>query len=58
MQLADRVSINLEGPTQDRLAALAPKKNYCAPNGLHRRQYPVLSKAGPEHPAAFWGIGT
>ncbi len=28
MQLADRVSINLEGPTPQRLAALAPKKNY------------------------------
>lgn len=28
MQLADRVSINLEGPTQDRLTALAPKKNF------------------------------
>jgi predicted DNA-binding helix-hairpin-helix protein len=28
MQLADRVSINLEGPTPERLAALAPKKDY------------------------------
>ena len=28
MQLADRVSVNLEGPTPDRLAALAPKKDY------------------------------
>jgi len=28
MQLADRVSINLEGPTPQRLAALAPKKEY------------------------------
>ena len=28
MQLADRVSINLEGPTPQRLEALAPKKNY------------------------------
>jgi predicted DNA-binding helix-hairpin-helix protein len=27
MQLADRVSINLEGPTQDRLDALAPRKD-------------------------------
>lgn len=27
MQLADRVSINLEGPTAERLTALAPKKN-------------------------------
>ena len=26
MQLADRVSVNLEGPTTERLAALAPKK--------------------------------
>jgi predicted DNA-binding helix-hairpin-helix protein len=28
MQLADRVSINLEGPTQERLTALAPKKDF------------------------------
>lgn len=30
MQLADRVSINLEGPTQNRLNALAPKKDFNA----------------------------
>lgn len=28
MQLADRVSVNLEGPTETRLQALAPKKNW------------------------------
>ncbi|QBD76290.1 radical SAM protein [Ktedonosporobacter rubrisoli] len=28
MQLADRVSINLEGPTQERVNALAPKKDF------------------------------
>jgi predicted DNA-binding helix-hairpin-helix protein len=28
MQIADRVSINLEGPTQERLEALAPKKQF------------------------------
>ncbi len=28
MQLADRVSVNLEGPTQRRLEALAPKKDF------------------------------
>jgi predicted DNA-binding helix-hairpin-helix protein len=28
MQLADRVSINLEGPTPERLTALAPKKDF------------------------------
>jgi predicted DNA-binding helix-hairpin-helix protein len=28
MMLADRVSINLEGPTQERLNALAPKKDF------------------------------
>ncbi|MBZ0285056.1 MAG: radical SAM protein [Anaerolineae bacterium] len=28
MELADRVSINLEGPTQERLNALAPKKDF------------------------------
>lgn len=30
MQLADRVSVNLEGATPQRLAALAPKKDYWA----------------------------
>ena len=25
---ADRVSVNLEGPTQERLGALAPKKDF------------------------------
>ena len=28
MQLADRISVNLEGPTQERLDALAPKKDF------------------------------
>src|SRR5712692_4506166 len=28
MQLADRVSVNLEAPTQERLNALAPKKDF------------------------------
>src|SRR5216684_2285447 len=28
MQLADRVSVNLEAPTQERLSALAPKKEF------------------------------
>jgi len=28
MQLADRVSVNLEGPTQERLSSLAPKKDF------------------------------
>jgi predicted DNA-binding helix-hairpin-helix protein len=28
MQLADRVSVNLEGPTQERLDALAPRKDF------------------------------
>lgn len=30
MQLADRISINLEGPTPERLNALAPKKDFSA----------------------------
>lgn len=30
MQIADRVSINLEGPTEDRLHALAPMKDFAA----------------------------
>ena len=28
MQVADRISVNLEGPTQERLSALAPKKDF------------------------------
>jgi predicted DNA-binding helix-hairpin-helix protein len=28
MQLADRVSVNLEGPTQESLIALAPRKDF------------------------------
>lgn len=28
MKLADRISVNLEGPTQERLSALAPKKQF------------------------------
>jgi len=28
MQLADRISVNLEAPTQERLSALAPKKDF------------------------------
>lgn len=28
MQLADRVSVNLEGPTEERLSSLAPKKEF------------------------------
>lgn len=28
MELADRISVNLEAPTQDRLTALAPKKDF------------------------------
>lgn len=28
MQLADRISVNLEGPTPERLSALAPKKDF------------------------------
>jgi predicted DNA-binding helix-hairpin-helix protein len=52
MQIADRVSINLEAPTAERLHALAPKKDF---NGellerLHwsrdiRQQYPGLVRA-------------
>ncbi len=38
MQLADRVSINLEGPTQERLNALAPKKDF-AGDLLQRLQW-------------------
>src|SRR5258706_1575249 len=38
MQLADRVSINLEGPTRERLNALAPKKDF-AGDLLQRLQW-------------------
>jgi predicted DNA-binding helix-hairpin-helix protein len=52
MQLADRVSVNLEGPTQERLDALAPKKDFQREllNMLHwaeaiRRAYPQMKLA-------------
>src|SRR5437773_1383431 len=53
MQLADRVSVNLEGPTQERLNALAPKKDFQQEllNMLHlaqeiRRTHPYEKLAG------------
>ncbi len=52
MQLADRVSVNLEGPTQERLDALAPTKDFQREllNMLHwaeaiRRAYPQMKLA-------------
>jgi len=53
LQLADRVSVNLEGPTQERLDALAPKKD-CQRELLHmlqlaeqiRRTHPYEKLAG------------
>ena len=47
MQLADRISVNLEGPAQERLNALAPKKNF------DLEQMAMLPKAGQirrDHP--------
>src|SRR5258706_13439352 len=47
MQLADRVSVNLEGPTQERLNALAPKKDF------HRELLHMVQQAEEirrEHP--------
>ncbi len=47
MQLADRVSVNLEGPTQERLNALAPKKDF------HRELLNMVQQAEEirrEHP--------
>src|SRR5215471_21704746 len=53
MQLADRVSVNLEGPTQERLNALAPKKDFQREllsmlqlAGEIRRQHPYEKLAG------------
>ena len=53
MQLADRVSVNLEGPTQERLDALAPKKDFKREllTMLHwaeaiRREHPYEKLAG------------
>ena len=53
MQLADRVSVNLEGPTQERLNALAPKKDFISEllSMLHladkiRREHPEQKLAG------------
>src|SRR5947209_13345649 len=53
MQLANRVSVNLEGPTQERLNALAPKKDFQREllSMLHlaeqiRREHPYQKLAG------------
>jgi predicted DNA-binding helix-hairpin-helix protein len=53
MQLADRVSVNLEGPTQERLNALAPKKDFQGEllnmlqlAGAIRREHPYEKLAG------------
>jgi predicted DNA-binding helix-hairpin-helix protein len=48
MQLADRVSVNLEAPTQERLNALAPKKDF-ARELLQMLQW--AESIGREHPA-------
>ncbi len=44
MQLADRVSINLEAPNTERLAKLAPNKNF------YRRIIPSLEMGGRDPP--------
>ncbi|HCI79529.1 MAG TPA: radical SAM protein [Ktedonobacter sp.] len=53
MQLADRVSVNLEGPTQERLNLLAPKKDFAGEllsvlqlAETIRRQHPYEKLAG------------
>ncbi|GCE45744.1 putative DNA-binding helix-hairpin-helix protein [Thermosporothrix hazakensis] len=47
MQLADRVSVNLEGPTEERLSALAPKKEF-----MHEllRMLQLAEQIRREHP--------
>lgn len=47
MQLADRVSVNLEAPTQERLDALAPKKNF---EGELLRILRMAAQIRREHP--------
>lgn len=47
MQLADRFSINLEGPTQERLNALAPKKDF---QGELLRMLQLAAEIRREHP--------
>ncbi|MFN8527992.1 MAG: radical SAM protein [Anaerolineae bacterium] len=48
MQLADRVSVNLEAPTQERLDALAPKKNFDAELLNMLRMADQIRRAHPE----------
>src|SRR5258706_15614910 len=64
MQLADRVSVNLEGPTQERLNALAPKKDFQREllSMLHlaeqiRREHPYQKLAGTVTQFVVWAVG-
>src|SRR5256885_2101285 len=47
MQLADRVSVNLEGPTQERLNALAPKKDFTSELLKMLRWAEAIRRANP-----------
>lgn len=52
MQLADRVSVNLEGPTQDRLNSLAPKKDFSNELLKMLRWAEVIRRANPHQKLA------
>ena len=48
MQLADRVSVNLEGPTQERLSSLAPKKDFTGELLKMLRWAEVIRRENPQ----------
>ncbi len=52
MQLADRISVNLEAPTQERLSALAPKKDFTAELLKMLRWAEVLRRDNPQEKLA------
>ena len=52
MQLADRISVNLEAPTQERLSALAPKKDFTAELLKMLRWAEVIRRDNPQEKLA------
>jgi predicted DNA-binding helix-hairpin-helix protein len=53
VELADRVSVNLEGPTQERLAALAPQKAMAELVGPLRAAAGIIGRDNPS-PSPAW----
>ena len=55
VELADRISVNLEGPTQERLAALAPQKAMADLIGPLRIAAEIIGRGDPSRSPAWAG---